>query len=713
MKQFILFSLVCFSFLSLSAQNTYVPDDNFEQKLIDLGLDDTLDNYVLTANIENVTNLFIPNLDIEDLTGIEDFTVLETLTCYNNQLTNLNLDQNIALSVVRCYSNQLTELSLTGLMYLTELRCQNNQLTSLDISSNLNLSTLYATANPNLSCIQVANIAQVENSWNSLNPNILFNENCANPDVSTQERNALIAFYNATGGTNWTNITNWTTTTPVTEWYGVTVEEISGFLRITEINLSNNNLTGNLPDLVDLPELRRLYLANNNLTGGVVLSNDHLQELHLNNTNISSLNLVNDLWNTNVTNGQLNFRHAPNLVCVTVPTSNLATIRNLPLEYFDYGLVISDDCSNPVPVAPAEKIAFYEIYDVTNGPNWNVKYNDMFPDLNSNNTGFVYTETSGYRHAIGMDLHGFGLNGEIPANLETFSNLESLNLSNNNGLTALPPELGNLTNLTDLRFNNCSIEVVPITIENLTNLNYLQFNNNDITLLPEQIGTLINLEALVASPNPFPSIPVEIGNLVNLEYLDLSGSLITNIPVAIGGLDNLTELYLDDNEIELIPENSIGNLTTLTTLRLDNNNITELPEDIGNLVDLTQLTLNYNELTTLPSGIGNLINLVQLTLQNNLLETLPESFGNLNLLTNLDFSGGNKLAGLPESFGNLSNLSVLNLYNNQLESLPESFGNLSALTELNLANQYYYESGTGTVYTLTTLPESFNDLTTL
>ena len=33
------------------AQNTYVPDNNFEQALIDLGYDDALDDSVLTANI--------------------------------------------------------------------------------------------------------------------------------------------------------------------------------------------------------------------------------------------------------------------------------------------------------------------------------------------------------------------------------------------------------------------------------------------------------------------------------------------------------------------------------------------------------------------------------------------------------------------------------------------------------------------------------------
>jgi len=47
------------SFLTLAAQTTYVPDDNFEQRLIVLGLDDVLDNYVLTSNISGVTHLDI------------------------------------------------------------------------------------------------------------------------------------------------------------------------------------------------------------------------------------------------------------------------------------------------------------------------------------------------------------------------------------------------------------------------------------------------------------------------------------------------------------------------------------------------------------------------------------------------------------------------------------------------------------------------------
>ena len=49
MKQFIFILIIFVTIPSTRAQQTYVPDDNFEQALIDLGYDDVLDDYVLTA----------------------------------------------------------------------------------------------------------------------------------------------------------------------------------------------------------------------------------------------------------------------------------------------------------------------------------------------------------------------------------------------------------------------------------------------------------------------------------------------------------------------------------------------------------------------------------------------------------------------------------------------------------------------------------------
>jgi len=60
-------------------QQTYVPDDNFEQALINLGYDNILDDYVATANIDILTYLDVQFFSIIDLTGIEDFVALTEL----------------------------------------------------------------------------------------------------------------------------------------------------------------------------------------------------------------------------------------------------------------------------------------------------------------------------------------------------------------------------------------------------------------------------------------------------------------------------------------------------------------------------------------------------------------------------------------------------------------------------------------------------------
>ena len=98
--------------------------------------------------------------------------------------------------------------------------------------------------------------------------------------VPQNERDALIAFYNATGGANWTNNTNWNTATPVSTWSGVTTgfNDLNGqpFTDGLEhvysiIFFSDNNLVGTLPDVFsDLPKFRALILRYNiYLTGEI------------------------------------------------------------------------------------------------------------------------------------------------------------------------------------------------------------------------------------------------------------------------------------------------------------------------------------------------------------------------------------------------------------------------------------------------------------
>ena len=147
MKKVAILFIVLLTSSFVFAQNTYVPDDKFEQALIDLGYDTTLDDSVLTENISDVTSLDVMGKDISDLTGIEAFTALIILECDNNQLTSIYTGYNIALKELHCPGNQLTSLDVSNNTALEILNCERNQLTSLDVSNNTALIELYCTTN--------------------------------------------------------------------------------------------------------------------------------------------------------------------------------------------------------------------------------------------------------------------------------------------------------------------------------------------------------------------------------------------------------------------------------------------------------------------------------------------------------------------------------------------------------------------------------------
>jgi len=128
---------------------TYVPDDNFETYLEANGMGDgiALNDYVFTSNINSITSLYILNLSISNLTGIEDFTSLEELYCFDNQLTMLDVSSNTSLTDLSCNDNQLTSIDVSNNLSLSDFRCGHNQLTNLDVSNNTALTLLFCHDN--------------------------------------------------------------------------------------------------------------------------------------------------------------------------------------------------------------------------------------------------------------------------------------------------------------------------------------------------------------------------------------------------------------------------------------------------------------------------------------------------------------------------------------------------------------------------------------
>ncbi len=87
-------------------------------------------------------------------------TVLTSLNCGSNQLTNLDVSKNTALTSLNCGSNQLTNLDVSTNTALTSLNCGSNQLMSLNVSTNTGLMQLECESNP-LKTLDVSQCAYI------------------------------------------------------------------------------------------------------------------------------------------------------------------------------------------------------------------------------------------------------------------------------------------------------------------------------------------------------------------------------------------------------------------------------------------------------------------------------------------------------------------------------------------------------------------------
>ena len=162
-----------------TASVALIPDQNFEQVLIDFGLDILLDGKVKIENIDTVTilanNIFgtttsLYGRNISDLTGIESFTSLKSLDVGNNQLSNIDLSQNIQLELLSVAQNQISNLDLSNNNLLNWFSCSENQISNLDLSQNDSLVFLTCSANQisNLDLSNLINLEQIQCDINML-----------------------------------------------------------------------------------------------------------------------------------------------------------------------------------------------------------------------------------------------------------------------------------------------------------------------------------------------------------------------------------------------------------------------------------------------------------------------------------------------------------------------------------------------------------------
>ena len=93
--------------------------------------------------------------------------------------------------------------------------------------------------------------------------------------------------------------------------------------------------------------------------------------------------------------------------------------------------------------------------------------------------GGVTTDDDG--RVIGLNLSGYRLLGEIPAELGSLSRLEILDLNQNALAGEIPAELGSLSNLEILDLSGNGFGEIPPELGSLPNLEILDLSHNALT----------------------------------------------------------------------------------------------------------------------------------------------------------------------------------------------------------------------------------------
>ena len=95
------------------------------------------------------------------------------------------------------------------------------------------------------------------------------------------DRAALVALYEATGGDDWEIETNWLSAEPLSKWYGVITRTVGGEEHVIGLDLDRRvGLTGSIPEeLGQLKNLQYLVFENTGLTGPIPAALGQLHDL--------------------------------------------------------------------------------------------------------------------------------------------------------------------------------------------------------------------------------------------------------------------------------------------------------------------------------------------------------------------------------------------------------------------------------------------------
>ncbi len=188
------------NFLEALANSNVV--DNNNDGIGDVVADTNNDGLIQESEAEVVSGLVVSGFGIQSLQGIEYFPNLEALIADNNDIELVNLMYNEGITWLSLNNNILNSIDVSTLLGLEQLWLDGNMITDIDViqndqlqsfrcaqnnlinllmnnGNNTNIQQFNTSQNPNLSCIQVDDVAFSEGNPNWIKDDTSsYSENC-------------------------------------------------------------------------------------------------------------------------------------------------------------------------------------------------------------------------------------------------------------------------------------------------------------------------------------------------------------------------------------------------------------------------------------------------------------------------------------------------------------------------------------------------------
>jgi Leucine-rich repeat (LRR) protein len=521
---------------------------------------------------------------------------------------------------------------------------------------------------------------------------------------SAADRAALTDLFQATQGSNWNDNTNWTSSVSMCWWTGVMCNCTSSECRVTQLVLNSNYLGGTLPQsLIQLTALTKLDLGNNYLESELpeidVLTN--LTHVDLSSNRFSGCFSLNHLINLEYINYGYNsfqcqfadgnitalskLRHldvSGNYLFGTVPT----LIASPQLEYLDLS---ANQLSGTIPT-------FDHLRNLTG----------LY--LQNNRLTGTIPEFKGSLKLTQLFLNNNQLVGRCPE-FSSLVNLRFLSLANNQLVTLAKFEtltqlfyldlrsnmmIGTIHAFSQLRGleflylqNNSFTGTIPV-FSNLSNLTFLWLGMNQLQSTLPSFASNTFLQQIDVSGNQLNgTVQNSFVNLFQLSYLDLSSNYFSG-PLPLIFSDSIVELFLNNNTFSgPIPDNFSNNISSTILMDLSFNRLNGTCPEFDNLVNLQSLTMGSNKFYGTIPQFSKLTQLVTIQLNNNYFSGPVPSFSNLSGLVNL-YLNSNLLSGSVPDFHAHSELAVLILSDNRLSGTLPAFSTLTKLVKLRVPRNF-------------------------